>query len=366
LDLSRLIVSRRGDMWPFSPGLDALRPEERDSRPSRKMALGRFRHNTLFYHRYWTQFFSVTRPDLSRLAVFIRSEKEACTLTALVRELIRSRLRSGPQLTGDASVRVRRDTPSVRFWDPAETWGAGDRAIFAIPSPALGRTYVPQIGVITRVEGEVFTVSIDGLSELRTYRKGEPTDAVGRQVSTGDLDALFKSDEEEQQVDYVLWRYGDTLAEQVLSALLADDRFLHLHALWYLRALSPSLSETQVVTLARGLFAYTDKPVPIDTLVPLVDPPLPEGPPGLFGLLRTLLAHPALFQKVEMNLEPLWTLAGPPPGRWIARHAAYDPETFKVLCMPWEVIDLDAAQRLWECHLFRAVVTGESETQHPH
>lgn len=353
-------------MCPFHTEPDALKPEERDRKPSRRMALGRFRRNTLFYHRYWTRFFSVTQPDLTRLTTFIGSEKDVRTLTSLVRELIRSRLRLGPQLTGDASVRVRADTPSVRFWNPAETWQSGDHAIFAVSVPTSERTYRPRVGIVTRVEEEVVIASVDGISELRNFQKGESADTTEDKISSSDLEALFESDEEKQQVDYVMWRYGDILAEQVLAALLMDDRFLHLHGLWYLRALSPLLSEIQVMNLARGLFAHTDEPVPFDSLNPFVDPPLSASPIEGFGLLRTLLAHPALFQKVSTDPEPLWTLSGPPPGRWIARHAAYDPETFEVLCAPWEAINSEAAQRLWECHLFRAVVTGESELGNSH
>jgi hypothetical protein len=345
---------------------DALQPGMQKRQPTRKMALGRFRRNKLFYHRYWTKFFSVTRPDLTRLATFIGSEKKTLTLTALVREIVRSRLQLGPQLTGDASVRVREETPSVRFWDPTKRWNLGDRAIFPVPGPDSERRYLPRIGTIIHLEDETTLVSIDGVSRPRTFQKPEPADSSESLVSASDLDALFESEKEDLQIDYVLWRYGDTLAEQVLAGLLMDDRFLYLHHVWYLRTLSPLLSETQIVNLARGLFAHSDEPVPFDSLVPLVDPPLSAGPIERFGLLRTLLAHPALFQKVSANPEPLWTLSGPPPGRWIARHAAYDPETFEVLCAPWEAINPEAAQRLWDCHLFRAVVTGESVSENAH
>lgn len=345
-------------MGPFKPEGGGFDSDMRPGTSSRSVTLNRFRRNALFYQRYWTKFFSVTQPDLARVATLIRSKGEALTLTTLVRAVISTRLRSGPQLTGDASVHVRGDTPSIRFWDPKEKWQIGDRALFAVPGAASRRTPVPRFGTVIRVEGEAVTALVDGLTQPQTYPTKEATDQESGRISAQEVDALFEREAEAQQIDYVIWRFGDRLFEQVLAALSADDRFLDLQARWYLRALAQPLTETQVVNLARGLFAQTSEPTSFDVLIPLVDPPLSEGPAGRFGLLRALSSHPALFRRVEAKPEPLWALAGPPPGRWVARHAAYDPETFEVLCEPWEVIGSEAAQRLWACHLFRAVVTG--------
>ncbi len=348
-------------MHPLDLDRGARDSEGMNDKPTGRMMLSRFRRNTLFYQRYWTKFFSVTRPDLTRFVTLIRSKDIALPLTTLVREVIRSRLRSGPQLTGEASIRIRGNTPNVRFWHPAETWGLGDLAIFAVPDHE--RTHIPKVGTVVYIGEGCVAASIDGFSQPRTYRTGASIDRRKAWIAEQDLETLFKSEDEEQQIDYVVWYYGDTVAEQVLAALLSDDRFLHLQAHWYLRSLSPTLNESQTIHLARELFARSTEAVPFSVLVPLVNPPLPDGPAGRFGLLRTLLAHPEIFQDVKAEPEPLWTLAGPPPGRWIARHAAYDPETFKILCAPWEVISPEAAQRLWVCDLFRAVVTGEPESE---
>ncbi len=345
-------------MRPFKPEWNGLNSDAQSGTFSRGVTLNRFRRNALFYQRYWTKFFSITQPDLTRLATLIRSKGEALTLTTLVRAVISTRLRLGPQLTGDASVCVKGDTPPVRFWDPDARWQVGDRAIFAVSGTTSPRPPVPRGGTVIRVEEETVAALIDGLTRLQTYPTKEATGGESGRISTSEVDALFESEDEAQQIDYVIWRFGDRLFEQVLAALSADDRFLHLQARWYLRELAQPLSETQVVTLARDLFAQTSEPVPFDVLIPLVDSPVSKGPAGRFGLLQTLSSHPALFRRVEVKPEPLWALAGPPPGRWVARHAAYDPETFEVLCEPWDVIGSEAAQRLWDCHLFRAVVTG--------
>ena len=349
-------------MVPFDGEDDAPRRQSRRDEPSRRMALSRFRHNAHFYHRYWTRFFSITHPDLSRLIAFIRRTGDPCTLTSLVREVIRSRLRLGPQLTGEASIDVRADTPSVRFWNPAETWTVGDRAIFAVFAPGSGRRYIPRVGSVIRLEGNVVSVSIDGYPQSRTYRMVDSADEAESPVSSGYVEALFQSEDEVLQVDYVMWRYGDTLVEQTLAALYADDRFLHLYPQWYLSALSPLLSSKQVTQLARKLFARTAEPVPFEDLISLIDPPLASGPAGRFGMLRTLLTYSELFQRVGTEPAPRWQLASPPPERWIARHAAYDPETFEVLCVPGEVISREVAERLWACELFRAVVIPASDS----
>jgi hypothetical protein len=346
-------------MRPFTPEGDALKPDERDDKQARRVTLSRFRRNVLFYQRYWTKFFSVTHPDLTRLETFIRSEGTAFTLSSLTREIIRSRLRLGPQLTGAASVETKADTPSIRFWDPVTTWAIGDLAVFAMPGSTPQRPYIPRVGIVTRIEDGVVTALVDGHAQPRTFQRRNPSADAGGQAPTDYVKALFERREEQAQTDYVMWSYGDVIAEQVLAALQTSDRFLSIYPHWYPRTLSPMLSEAQTGRLARKLFAQTAEPVSFETLIPLVDPPLPEDPAGRFGLMRTLLAHPELFRNVGTRLISMWTLAGPPPGPWIAWHAAYDPETFEVLCVPPESIDRETAQRLWACDLFRAVVTGE-------
>ncbi|MDY6875932.1 MAG: hypothetical protein SWK90_07000, partial [Chloroflexota bacterium] len=119
--------------------------------------------------------------------------------------------------------------------------------------------------------------------------------------------------------------------------------------------------------LVRGRLRYgpeTSAPAqPAWAMVSLSEPrptadlaPLAEGAPGLFGLYLALCDRSALFENADPGKRPRWILTAPPPGSCTPRHAAYDPETYEVLCLPDEPIPPEVIGRLWNLGLLKAVV----------
>jgi hypothetical protein len=99
-----------------------------------------------------------------------------------------------------------------------------------------------------------------------------------------------------------------------------------------------------------------DRPLTAAELLRWVPPPVPAGDSGLFGLVLRLYERPDLFRNVDSDARPRWVLAGPPPGDLVARYAAFDPESYALLCEPGEALAPEMVQRLWQVGLLGSVV----------
>jgi hypothetical protein len=51
-------------------------------------------------------------------------------------------------------------------------------------------------------------------------------------------------------------------------------------------------------------------------------------------------------------------LVSPPPGRYVAKFAVYDPETYEVVCEPDDLLTETEVQRLWQSGLLETAVYG--------
>lgn len=85
--------------------------------------------------------------------------------------------------------------------------------------------------------------------------------------------------------------------------------------------------------------------------VPSVEPPLTKGDPGFFGLYLAMREHAELSENADPGKRSRWVLAGPPPGFCTAQHAAYDPETYEIICFPDRPIPPERSSGcgIWSC-----------------
>ena len=305
--------------------------------------------------------FLIHTEDLDRLVRWIQRTAAAQDLTSMLQRFVRGRLRYGPAQRSDrvtGPVRGER----VRFWDPAEAWHMGDLAIF--PEPVMRdrvRAFTPHIGEIVRVQGGGITVRIDRRPGTQVY--GTTSTQQGGQAlmrwrrSVEDLvRALPDRGDESSLTDYALYCYGETVATDLLAALRQDGRFIVMEGQWFLRSLAVRFDRTQLDGLAQAMLVVTDKPMTAAELLPLVPPPVAAGAAGLFGLALSLQEHPDLFANVDAGVRPRWVLSGAPSGDYTARLAAYDPETWDVLCEPGDALDAATVQRLWSLGLLPVVL----------
>jgi hypothetical protein len=158
----------------------------------------------------------------------------------------------------------------------------------------------------------------------------------------------------ETQTEYVILEHGKRVISQLLEALRADERFVRLAGRWFLRELAVPTTDEQLAALAWAMVPL-DEPKPTADLVPLVQPSLSEGDAGLFGLYLAM-RDSDLFQNADPGQRPRWLLSGPPPGACAVQHAAYDPETYEIICLPEESISPEVVEQLWEAQLLRAVL----------
>jgi hypothetical protein len=314
-----------------------------------------------FSDHYWIEEFQVTQADLDRIAAYVRETRGAHDLTALARRVVRGRLRYGPETSAPAWPAWAED-PSVRLWDPGDQWREGDHAIVAVGFAEEGRTvHEPFVGEVTRVDANQVTVQIDALGESRAFTTQAQADCLERwrQFVEDLVEARRGSRDLETQTGYVLLEHGERVVSQLLDALRADERFVRLAGRWFLRELAVPPTGEQLAALAWAMVPL-EEPLPTADLVPLVRPPLAEGEPGLFGLYLALRDQAGSFENVDPGKRPRWVLAGPPPGSCTPHHAAYDPETYEVLCLPGEAVPPEAVRRLWEVGLLEVVIGNGS------
>jgi hypothetical protein len=311
-----------------------------------------------FSDRYWIEEFQVTEADLDRIEKHIQETNQAHDLTTLARRVVRGRLRYGPEKRSIPAQSTWAADPSVRLWDPAKVWKEGDYAIVAVGFAKEGRTeHEPFVGEVTVVKPSKVTVRIDALRDSRTYSTEDKPDRLQRwrQFVENLVAARRSAKDIESQTEYVLLEHGEKVISQLLEALRADERFVRLAGRWFLRKLAVPATDEQLASLAWTMVPL-EEPQSTADLVPFVEPPLVEGDPGLFGLYLAMRERAKLFENADPGKRPRWVLAGPPPGSRTAHHAAYDPETYEILCLPDQPISPETVKRLWELGLLKAVV----------
>ena len=311
----------------------------------------------LFSDSYWREEFQVIQADLNCIATHIRETTQAHNLTALARRVVRGRLRFGPETSAPAQP-VWTEDPSVRLWDPAGKWEEGDQTIVRTWSYKESR-HEAMIGEITDMDSSFAYIAVDdSYQPVRKFKRaaaGSSEAIAWHQTVQRAVEAMQRGTSQEEQVELVILEHGERVASQLLDALRADKRFVRLAGRWFLRELAVSPTEEQFTTLAWAMVPL-EEPKPTVDLVPLVEPQLVEGDPGLFGLYLAMRERPDLFENSDPGKRPRWVLAGPPPGAFTPHYTAYDPETYEVLCLPGEPASPEAARRLWDLGLLKAVL----------
>jgi len=303
---------------------------------------------------YWIDEFQVSTRDLDRIADRMRKNQTAYDLTGLARRMVQGRLRHGAE-RGPTATGVLDDS-LVRPWDPAAEWQPGDHVI--VIKPIVKGVYEPLTGEVREIQQDRVVMDLDGEKGQATYMRAAPgsTQAIHWRNMVGEAIRRMKvGGTEEQLADSIFLLHGERIGSQLLSALQADERFIRLAGRWFLRELAAPPSDEQIASLAWAMLGL-DEPTPTAKLSAFVDPPLTAGDPGLFGLYLSMRKRADLFENADPGQRPRWRLAGPPPGSFTPSNAAYDPDTYQVLCVPGESAPPQVVQRLWELELLGAVV----------
>jgi len=313
-----------------------------------------------FSDQYWIEEFQVTEADLDRIEQHIQETHQSHDLTALARRVVRGRLRYGPEKSPEVASALKSDA-SVRLWDAAQEWEIGDQVIVVAGDWRRHELLrVPYIGEIIKIrDGENrVDIRIDAKGKTITYST-KPNPAEGESYERWrrklrDLIAPLRGTRDiESQIDYVLFEH-EQVSSRLVNALAADNRFVRLEGCWFLRELAVPPTDEQLAALAWAMLPL-EEPKSTPDLVPLVQPPLAEGDPGLYGLYLAM-RDSAFFENADPGKRPRWVLSGPPPGGCTPQHAAYHPDSYEVLCLPGEQISAEVVEQLWDLELLRAVV----------
>ncbi|MCI0580064.1 MAG: hypothetical protein L0332_31005 [Chloroflexi bacterium] len=312
--------------------------------------------------RYWTEEFEITTADLDRLAAYIGETGQAQELDSLTRRIIRGRLLYGPEQSTPAPT----DTgeAQVRWLDQVEVGDlkVGDYLFFLRRKDK--ETVVPYLGEVMALQSNRVSVFLPDVQETKDYQYPKnqadwrtfqenyrrEREKKRRQAAEKQFDATSV-----ELLDLAVMEYGDHVAGLLLNALRADDRFLLLSGRWFLGQLAVLPTQAQVAAVAWGL-AGAAEPQLTENLFDHLPSPTAAGDRGLFGLYLALRQRPDLFANADPGGRPRWRLAGPPPGAFTPRQAAYDPENYTILCRPGVAAEPAAVQRLWQLELLPAVV----------
>lgn len=313
-----------------------------------------------FSDRYWLEEFQVTEADLDRIEKHFRETGQAHDLTALARRVVRGRLRYGPEKSPEVEAALKTDA-SVRLWDAEKEWEIGDHVIVQAQDKRNDQwTRAPFIGEVVNIleSRDRVDIRVDAKARVISYStrpdpaKGESYERWRRSLENL-IAPLSGSRDIDSQVDYVLFQH-EHVSSRLINSLKADDRFVRLAGRWFVRELAVPAKDEQLASLAWAMVPL-EEPKSTADLVPLVEPPLVEGDPGLFGLYLAM-RDSDLFENADPGQRPRWVLAAPPPGTCTAQHPAYDPETYEILCLSGESIPPELVQQLWEAQLLRAVL----------
>jgi len=310
----------------------------------------------VFSDAYWTREFEITAADLERIAQRMWDSRSACELTELTKRVIRGRLRHGPEQSPAAVLSWMEDL-SVRLWDPAGDWKRGDHVIVARRIPTTD-VFDALVGEVIDVEPTEVRMQLDGMEEPTTYKRATPGSRQARRWHAKVREVAAekrKAPDLDEQARAVLLTHGERVGSQLLEALRVDSRFVRLAGRWFLRELAVLPTEEQLTALSWAMVPLTG-PLSTTGLAPLVQPPLVEGDPGLFGFYLAMRDRPDLFANADPGQHPRWVLAGPPPGTFTPCYAAYDPKIYEVLCLPDEPAMPKVVRRLWDLDLLKAVV----------
>ncbi|MCA9994508.1 MAG: hypothetical protein KDE56_02100 [Anaerolineales bacterium] len=311
---------------------------------------------------YWTTEFAITTADLDRLALLIESTVQAQHLSTLAKRVVAGRLRHGPE-QGVPVNQLFATKAQVKLWDPAGAWQVGDHVI--VLRKVNGR-YVAYIGEVQAVDlgRPRIDVFLPEVNRLIPYEPMPADDSRRQQIIANVQEAIAHKREQlsgqhtiadqEELVEIVMLEHGERVVGLLLQALQGDKRFVLLNGRYFLRHLTIPVPESQLQPLAWHLLSATE-PQPTKALLRQISPAVQEDA-ALFGLYLALQQHPEWFQNTQPGKRPLWALAGPPPGSFTPRHAAYDPESYEILCLPETEAPPHVVSRLWQTGLLQAVV----------
>jgi len=167
---------------------------------------------------------------------------------------------------------------------------------------------------------------------------------------------LAAATDEAACVDYVLWHCGDVVLTELVHTLRHDARFVSLGGRWFVRRSVTRPPAAHLEALARTVLLTAEHPLTTEALLAQLSPSGAHDDGDLFGLAQAMIERPDLFANVAESSRPRWVPAGPPPGPFEVRYAAYDPVTRALLCEPGDALSPEVIERLWSLELLPLIV----------
>lgn len=311
-------------------------------------------------NNYWTQEFLVTQADIDRLVAFIGSSGQAQFLSTLAKRVIDGRLRHGHDQSTPVN-QISDTTTKVRLWDPAGEWQIGDRVI-VLRKP--GERLVAYIGVVQAVDWATDRVTVFipeenykqdyGLLYARDPTRQRVVANVQRAVAQqrGLLAGQTTDDNRAEVVEEIMGKSGERIVSQLLHALREDQRLTLLDDRYFPRSLTDSPSESKLHKLAWSLLAQPDP------CLPATCSRLSLTPAATLLCLASTSHYASILtgSKHTVRGATVMEIGRSTAGFFHPHHAAYDPDTCELLCLPGNEVSADVVARPWRAGLLADVV----------
>ena len=304
--------------------------------------------------------FIITHQDLLCFKDWCEEQHRGLSLEEMTRKLIRDRLEKGidqkPLLLPEWVHQK-----NVLSWNEEDKWKVGSQVIVARSINGI----TPFFGAIINIQNGEFHIQIG--DEIIKYEQVKPG-SIEAQARYKNVRRCISEYEDQQkmllakknideQMTYVIFKYGDQIASLIDAALKSNSSFISYVHRWYLRTWIYDIPIKTMLDIHREMLK-ANQIINVTQFHEQI-PDLPEGLIGELSISYSIDKIPNLFQKEEEG----WRAIKPPPPSWeLARGIfyVYDPETFAILLQPGQRLIKVQAERLQSLGLYDDMVESIS------
>ena len=305
---------------------------------------------------YWSSQFDITQEDLNRVAERLERAGAPQDLKAVALPIIKGRIEHGHD-PSPAALRDLTGRASVRLWDPAGEWHAGDWVLVVHFSSRL--VHEIHVGEIRKIENGFAHIKVEELDKDLKYQLVPPQSENAtkwRETVRGAVETKLHSGNIDQQTEGILLKHGERIFSRLAETLQQDPRFVSFEGKWYLKEKLPRIAGETLQKIHRTLL---EKPsASTEQMLSVVREDVNANAALLPMAIHTAIQQsPQRFENIGTPVRPQWKALLPQPEQAIAAYYAYDPQTYEILCRPGQRLTQKKAQRLQELDLYVHIAT---------
>lgn len=322
----------------------------------------------IYSDEYWLNEFTITQNDLIRIADKMLRDQKPQDLKTIAIRIIKGRLEHGHDIS-PAALQNLTGKASVRLWDPEENWQIGELVLVARLN-AYNSLYEPFLGKIISISSEYVELYIEEMQESVTYGRLLPgTKVTKKHGAKADIwrntvkEAVTKklqSKDLASQAEGIFLQYGEKILNSIISSLESDKNFIGLGDSWYLTSELFQCNPSKLKNLYNN-FLKQDVFSLEEAVMYYLEGERSNYIIWQMSIRAGLDMMPERFESIGNSLHPQWRVLPPTPEKAKVKYHAYDPNTYEVLCLPGQLLEVEKANRLMDLNLYKSMVTFMDE-----